>query len=100
MIKLPALLAVCLLAGCAQTNVTPNEHSINYSNRAWKLDVKGNVTALYDVNSSGKTENVRIVSAKPKSIFDDQVKASIYQWRFEPNKPRKNIAVHIVFDKP
>lgn len=76
------------------------ENVITYPDRAWSLDQRGYVKVVYDINSRGKPENVRIEEAEPKFLFSDSVKEQIYGWQFAPGKPEKDVRKTISFEKP
>ena len=71
--------------------------SITYPVRASGLRIQGEVNVLYDINDSGRTENIRIIDATPEYIFERQVKKDVSLWRFQPRERKKDVPLKILF---
>jgi TonB family protein len=46
--------------------------------------VEGYVVVRYDVSADGRVDNVRVVDAEPRGIFDEAAVQAVSRWRFRP----------------
>lgn len=56
----------------------------NIPEYAWKNKVDGWVLVAFTVNSFGNVENVRVLDANPKGVFEENVIASVKHWVYSP----------------
>lgn len=54
-----------------------------YPLRAQVLKLMGKVTFIYDINSAGLVDNVRILNSQPANLFERSVKDSVRMWRYD-----------------
>ncbi|MCE2570722.1 TonB family protein [Motilimonas eburnea] len=52
--------------------------------RAQRRGKEGYVIVSYDISTSGRAINVKIIEAKPKRTFEKAVKKAMKKWKFKP----------------
>jgi protein TonB len=55
-----------------------------YPPAAQRSGTKGQVVVSFTVNPDGSVDNINIVSAKPRGVFERNVQAAVRRWRFQP----------------
>lgn len=51
----------------------------------------------YDIDKSGKVDNLNITDSYPYGVFESAVKKSAKSWVFEPDKPRRVTKQRVFF---
>jgi periplasmic protein TonB len=51
---------------------------------AWKNKINGWVLVAFTVNTKGFVENVRVLDAQPRGVFEENVIASVKNWVYSP----------------
>ncbi|OCG21668.1 hypothetical protein A9G22_09275 [Gilliamella sp. App2-1] len=69
-----------------------------YPRRALDMRLEGYVVALFDVNSDGRVENIRIIEAKPNNIFNRSVINAMKTWKYKPIAA-KDLKIKIIFNR-
>lgn len=69
-----------------------------YPRRALDRKIEGYVIVQFDVNAQGAPENIKIIEAKPKNLFDKETIQAIKTWRYE-KIASKNIEIKIEFKR-
>lgn len=69
-----------------------------YPRRALDMRLEGYVIAMFDVNSEGRVENIRIIEAQPNNIFNRSVINAMKTWKYKPIAAQ-NLKIKIVFNR-
>lgn len=67
-----------------------------YPPRAQAVGIEGSIKVRFDVDAEGRVDNVEVISADPKNVFEREVKRAMRQWRYE-KIPYKGKVVVIEF---
>ncbi|OBU02712.1 energy transducer TonB [Morganella psychrotolerans] len=67
-----------------------------YPARARSLGKEGTVRARFDVDENGRIQNIDIIEATPKNMFDREVRQAMRKWRYE-KKAKKGLTTTIIF---
>lgn len=68
-----------------------------YPDRARVLGIEGRALIRFDVNASGQVENLQIISATPRNMFERGIREAALRWRYQSGKPGKNQSLTIIF---
>ena len=58
----------------------------NYPQRALAANIEGEVTLAFTITAEGTVDNLRVVSAKPRGVFDREARRAASRWRFAPRR--------------
>ncbi|RUT65691.1 energy transducer TonB [Morganella morganii] len=67
-----------------------------YPARARSLGKEGKVRVRFDVDSDGRIQNIDIIEASPKNMFERAVRDAMRKWRYE-KKPKSGMTTTIIF---
>ena len=62
------------------------------------MRLEGHVIVMFDVNSEGRVENIRIIEAQPNNIFNRSVITAMKTWKYKPIAG-KDIKMKIIFNR-
>ena len=62
-----------------------------YPFRAKTKAIEGWVSVEFTVNEQGRVEDIKILDAQPKKIFDDSVRQCVAAWRFKPGRVNREL---------
>ena len=80
-------------------NPTPiSRNRPEYPRRALDMRLEGHVIVMFDVNSEGRVENIRIIEAQPNNIFNRSVITAMKTWKYKPIAG-KDIKMKIIFNR-
>ncbi len=54
----------------------------NIPDMAWQNKINGWVLVAFNVKRNGETDNVRVLDANPRGVFEDNVVWAVSQWRY------------------
>lgn len=69
-----------------------------YPRRALDMRLEGYVIVLFDINSNGRIENIRIIETKPNNIFNRSVISAMKMWKYQPIAA-KDQKIKIIFNR-
>ncbi len=71
--------------GGPESEVMPlNDISPEYPRFALQRGIEGHVKLAFTINRAGNVENIRVVEASPKNVFDREARRAAARWRFAP----------------
>ncbi len=80
-----------------QEQVPLYSHAPLYPRRALELKLEGCVLAQFDIDDQGKTENIIILTAKPRGVgLEREAKNALKRWRYQKIE-QKNVKTILHF---
>lgn len=88
----PAAAAPPASAGPAASQPGGPEHDVmplndvrpEYPYRARQQGIEGHIKLAFTINPAGRVENIRVLEASPRNIFDREARRAAARWRFAP----------------
>jgi len=88
----PAAAAPPASAGPAASQPGGPEHEVmplndvrpEYPYRARQQGIEGHIKLAFTINPAGRVENIRVLEASPRNIFDREARRAAVRWRFAP----------------
>ncbi len=88
----PAAAAPPASAGPAASQPGGPEHEVmplndvrpEYPYRARQQGIEGHIKLAFTINPAGRVENIRVLEASPRNIFDREARRAAARWRFAP----------------
>lgn len=96
--RAPASTGVHSLNNISNAPRVTNRINPLYPPLAKALGIEGRVSVIFDVNADGWVENVQILSAQPRNIFERDIRLAMRRWTYEVGKPAINLTVNFKFD--
>lgn len=70
----------------SQRPIASVQVAAKYPHRALLNNIEGFVDLQFNITEFGSTENIQVVHAEPKSIFDASAIKAVQKWRYQPIK--------------
>ena len=67
-----------------------NTRRPNVPDVAWQNKISGWVLVAFTVTPRGETENVRVLDANPRGVFEEKVISAVEDWQYSVNFSRKS----------
>lgn len=61
-----------------------NDVRPEYPYRARQQGIEGHIKLAFTINPAGRVENIRVLEASPRNIFDREARRAAARWRFAP----------------
>ncbi|MEM8659295.1 MAG: energy transducer TonB [Pseudomonadota bacterium] len=78
----PTFIDPDITAGSGSSTIVPIFRvAPDYPVSAIRRGIEGYVDLLFDINASGKTENIRVIASEPSGIFDRAALRALAKWK-------------------
>ena len=72
-------------SGGPEQEVMPlNDVRPEYPQRAIDRRIEGHIKLAFTITAAGKVENIRVLEASPRNVFDREARRAAARWRFAP----------------
>ncbi|MEM6584019.1 MAG: energy transducer TonB [Pseudomonadota bacterium] len=80
----PTFIDPDITAGSGSSTIVPIFRvAPDYPASAIRRGIEGYVDLLFDINASGKTENIRVIASEPSGIFDRAALRALAKWKYK-----------------
>ncbi|MEM1152859.1 MAG: energy transducer TonB [Pseudomonadota bacterium] len=80
----PTFIDPDITAGSGSSTIVPIFRvAPDYPVSAIRRGIQGYVDLLFDINASGKTENIRVIASEPSGIFDRAALRALAKWKYK-----------------
>jgi protein TonB len=80
----PAAAESVAQAGPEQEVMPLNDVRPEYPYRARQRGIEGHIKLAFTITPAGKVENIRVLEASPRNVFDREARRAAARWRFAP----------------
>jgi len=81
----PATEAAVGQPGGPEQEVMPlNDVRPKYPDRARQRGIEGHIKLAFTITAAGTVENIRVLEAEPRNVFDREARRAAARWRFAP----------------
>ncbi|TBW11566.1 energy transducer TonB [Azotobacter chroococcum subsp. isscasi] len=71
--------------GGPESEVRPlNDVRPRYPRMALQRNIEGHVKLAFTINRAGAVENIRVLEASPRNVFEHEARSAAARWRFAP----------------
>lgn len=72
-------------SGAPESEVMPlNDIRPEYPDNALRRGIQGHVKLAFTINRAGAVENLRVLEASPRNVFEREARRAAVRWRFAP----------------
>lgn len=81
----PSATDLAAQSGGPEQEVMPlNDVRPEYPYRARQRGIEGHIKLAFTITAAGKVENIRVLEASPRNVFDREARRAAARWRFTP----------------
>lgn len=81
----PSVADTAAQSGGPEQEVMPlNDVRPEYPYRARQRGIEGHIKLAFTITPAGKVENIRVLEASPRNVFDREARRAAARWRFAP----------------
>ncbi|MFN4055301.1 MAG: TonB family protein [Alishewanella aestuarii] len=86
-------------AAQTKTEITPIVRiNPRYPVKAAAEGINGWVQLSFNIDAQGKVENLRVLDANPRAVFNDEALQAVAKWRYHPDHAGSNLTIQLAFE--